>query len=394
MFVEPMSDIGYPGGTQVLRRCMEISLLGLLCWVIPAAAQISLVHATACGPVTLPGNSCTIPATAAGNLLVVGWEIGGGVNTATGISSISDNAGNSYAEAGAAKSIDAVAGSAIDIWYSKNIAAGATSITVTPSASVTGAGIVVWEFSGADASVPLDTTTVLNSQTASATPQSASVTTSAGGDVVIALVAVSGNVAGIAAGNPFTNDSLLKGNGWAHLIASAQGTYAAQWTQSPSGTYASSTVAFKAAGSASTNACDLNLDSLVNGADVTLALNMALGTTPCTAKVEGNLTCTVITVQRVVNAALGQTCITYNGHGTTLNWVASTSQNVLGYNIYRGTTAGGPYTKINASVITGTTYFDSGVQAGQTYFYVATTVDVSGNESGFSNQATAVIPTP
>jgi fibronectin type 3 domain-containing protein len=39
-------------------------------------------------------------------------------------------------------------------------------------------------------------------------------------------------------------------------------------------------------------------------------------------------------------------------------------------------------------------YTDSSVQAGSTYYYVITAVDSSGNESAFSNQAQAVVPTP
>ena len=147
---------------------------------------------------------------------------------------------------------------------------------------------------------------------------------------------------------------------------------------------------------AQSSPCDLNKDGVVNGTDVTLAVNMALGTATCTASLEGaTSTCTVITVQRVVNASQGQACISYNTHGVTLNWGASTSQNVAGYNIYRGTTTGGPYTKMNTTgLLTVLTYTDSAVSAGLTYYYVATTVDVSGNESAYSAQATATIPTP
>jgi fibronectin type 3 domain-containing protein len=43
---------------------------------------------------------------------------------------------------------------------------------------------------------------------------------------------------------------------------------------------------------------------------------------------------------------------------------------------------------------TDTTYTDSSVQAGQTYFYVTTAVDGSGKESANSNQTQAVVPTP
>jgi fibronectin type 3 domain-containing protein len=78
-------------------------------------------------------------------------------------------------------------------------------------------------------------------------------------------------------------------------------------------------------------------------------------------------------------------------HTATASWVASTSV-VSGYNVYRGTVSGGPYTKLNGSFIAALSYADTTVQRGQTYFYVTTAVDGSGNESVFSNEVTAVIP--
>jgi fibronectin type 3 domain-containing protein len=45
-------------------------------------------------------------------------------------------------------------------------------------------------------------------------------------------------------------------------------------------------------------------------------------------------------------------------------------------------------------LITTTQYVDLAVQAGQTYFYVATSVDSSNVESAFSNQVSATVPTP
>lgn len=78
-------------------------------------------------------------------------------------------------------------------------------------------------------------------------------------------------------------------------------------------------------------------------------------------------------------------------HSVTLTWDAGTAQ-VAGYNIYRGTASGGPYTKLNSSLDTATTYTDSTVQSSTTYFYVATAVDSSQDESSFSNQISAAIP--
>ena len=79
-------------------------------------------------------------------------------------------------------------------------------------------------------------------------------------------------------------------------------------------------------------------------------------------------------------------------HTVDLTWDAS--QDAVGYNIYRGGVSGGPYTMINTSLDSSTAYTDSTVVSGQTYYYVTTALDASQQESGFSNQAKAVIPNP
>lgn len=83
-----------------------------------------------------------------------------------------------------------------------------------------------------------------------------------------------------------------------------------------------------------------------------------------------------------------------NSHSVALSWVASVSPNIVGYNVYRGSASSGPYTRLNSSTITVTTYTDRTPQAGQTYFYVVTAVSSNGSESGYSNEAEATIPTP
>ena len=79
-------------------------------------------------------------------------------------------------------------------------------------------------------------------------------------------------------------------------------------------------------------------------------------------------------------------------HSVLLNWNASSSQNVVGYNVYRGTQSGGPYSKINGSLDSDTSYTDTGVTNGDTYYYVSTAVDSNGLESTYSNEAEAQIP--
>jgi fibronectin type 3 domain-containing protein len=47
---------------------------------------------------------------------------------------------------------------------------------------------------------------------------------------------------------------------------------------------------------------------------------------------------------------------------------------------------------LNSSPMAATTYTDTTVQSGNTYYYVTTSVNSAGEESADSNQATAVIP--
>ena len=74
-----------------------------------------------------------------------------------------------------------------------------------------------------------------------------------------------------------------------------------------------------------------------------------------------------------------------------MSWNPSSS-NVAGYNIYRGTVSGGPYTKLNSSLSFATTYTDATVQSGRKYYYVTTAVDSNGVESIGSNEASVAIP--
>jgi hypothetical protein len=79
-------------------------------------------------------------------------------------------------------------------------------------------------------------------------------------------------------------------------------------------------------------------------------------------------------------------------HVVTLSWNADNSQGIVGYNIYRGSTSGGPYSRINSTLDPSTTYSDSSIADGQTYYYVTTAVNSTGEESGYSNETQAVIP--
>jgi hypothetical protein len=78
-------------------------------------------------------------------------------------------------------------------------------------------------------------------------------------------------------------------------------------------------------------------------------------------------------------------------HKVTLTWAASSTSGVS-YNVYRGTTSGGPYALL-ASGVASTSYTDTNVQSGTTYYYVTTAVDSAG-QSVYSNEVQVVIPMP
>jgi fibronectin type 3 domain-containing protein len=80
-------------------------------------------------------------------------------------------------------------------------------------------------------------------------------------------------------------------------------------------------------------------------------------------------------------------------HSVALSWIASLDT-VAGYNVYRGTNppGGEGATHINAALITGLTYTDTAVFAGENVDYVVTAVSSVGVESVHSNEVSATIP--
>jgi len=143
--------------------------------------------------------------------------------------------------------------------------------------------------------------------------------------------------------------------------------------------------------------CDLTGNGTIDVEDVQLAIDMTLGVAACTANVGEPGVCNVVVVQRVINAATGGSCLADGGiiaHSVRLGWSASSSSSVVGYNIYRKSGSSGAYTRLNPSLVTGTSYTDGGVEAGQTYQYAARAVDDNNIESIDSNIAQATVPSP
>ncbi len=79
-------------------------------------------------------------------------------------------------------------------------------------------------------------------------------------------------------------------------------------------------------------------------------------------------------------------------HLVNLNWSASSSTEIAGYNLYRGTD-GVNWQKINlGGLIASTLYSDSSAANGTTYYYTATAVNLSGMESAKPTPIRVVIP--
>jgi hypothetical protein len=82
-------------------------------------------------------------------------------------------------------------------------------------------------------------------------------------------------------------------------------------------------------------------------------------------------------------------------HSVDIAWDASSSAALQGYNVYRSTVSGGPYTKISPVLATSILLFtDTTPVSGKQYFYVVTAMGTSGTESAASTQVAVTIPVP
>ncbi len=113
---------------------------------------------------------------------------------------------------------------------------------------------------------------------------------------------------------------------------------------------------------AQTTACNLVTTSgTPTQSDVTAAINMSIGASPCTANIMGANVCNVVVVQRIIHAAMGQGCVV-GTHSVSVSWGASTagSYPINGYNVYRApSTAPTAYVLLNTTgLVSGLTYTD------------------------------------
>jgi len=253
---------------------------------------------------------------------------------------LSDTRGNVYTSVAAPTKYNGGQNSA-EVFYAKNIPAGANTVTATFATSVSSFGIVyIHEYSGIDKNSPLDVTTSAVGASGSAM-SSGSVTTTNANDLLFGGGVSSATVT--QAGSGYTIRSTGSGNVTEDRLVGATGSYSA--TATHNGSYwAMQIVAFKAdAGS--------------------------VDTTP--PSVPANLSAAAVSASQV-----------------NLSWTASTDNvGVTGYRVYRNGAQIGTTTQ--------TSFPDTGLLAGTGYTYTVSAYDAAGNSSAQSAPATATtLPAP
>jgi hypothetical protein len=172
-----------------------------------------------------------------------------------------------------------------------------------------------------------------------------------------------------------------------NFTATAQtGTFSISGTISPVTGGSGATVTLSGAAAAVTNTDSLgnySFTGLTNGAYAVTPTNIGFAFTPVSLNV---------TVNGANQTGANFTATPAVTHSVALTWSPSVTTTVTGYNVYRTTTSGSNYARINSTLVSMMAYTDNSVQNTTTYYYVATSVDSTGLESAFSTEVAAMIP--
>lgn len=138
---------------------------------------------------------------------------------------------------------------------------------------------------------------------------------------------------------------------------------------------------------------------VVGGIPVTIAAGQSANfTVTFTPQSSGTASVTAVFTSNASNSSasvtLTGTGVAAPAHTVNLIWDASTSPDIIGYNVYRRTGSSGSFTKMNTALDPLTSYVDSSVVDGQTYYYETTSVNSGNEESVASAPVKAVIPVP
>jgi IPT/TIG domain len=249
-------------------------------------------------------------------------------DTARAVSSVTDSKGNSYALAAGPNKATGLTSA---IYYAKNIASGSNMVTVTFNGTAAYPNVNVLEYSGLDTGNPLDASAA--AMGSGTTANSGTATTSSANELIV------------GAGNP-SSGFTAAGSGFSSRTINGFGGISEDRVVSSTGSYNATA-------------------ALTSG---TWVMQMA-----------------------AFRAGSGTSAQGPSKHSVSIAWDPSPSADVAYYNVYRGTVSGGPYSLLGTN-ITATAYADSTVQSGATYFYVTSAVDANREESIYSNEFPAVIP--
>jgi len=407
-------------------RCVGMCSLLLLVASLLGNAQatsngsIRFVQAKAPTPQT-PASSVAVTYPAAEtagdlNVVVVGWN-----DTTSSVSSISDSRGNSYTLA-----VGPTSGTGLrqSIYYAKNIAGGSNTVTVTFNQAANFVDVRALEYSGASTSSPVDVTAAAVGSGSLA--NSGSATTTTANDLIFGAGITEGAISG--AGSGFTSRVITPDGDIAEdKVGASAGSYSATAPVTPyagSSTWVMQMVGFKAnalsgtpgsapaissasPSSGSTNggtAVTIIGTNFVSGSmvtfggtaasDVTVASSTSISaTTPAHAAGAVNVVVSDNNGSSTLTNGFTFTTTAAIQHKVVLSWKASSSANIMSYNVYRSTISGGYYGLIG-STAGSLSYTDDTVESGTTCYYVTTAVNNQGQQSEYSNQAVATVPSP
>lgn len=214
------------------KTCLLVALLlasipsGLVASSAWAAASPAYVQSTNTGG----GGSSTISATfvsnvAQGDLIVVGvaWN-----STTVTVSSVADSLSNTYSSA-VGPTTNATLGGSCQIFYAANTPAGANSVTVTFSGTISGGDLAIHEYSGIRLTSPLDVTAAATGNNTS--PNSGSATTTQASELIFGWV-FAANGPTVTAGSGFTKREDNQGRTSEDETVSSAGSNSATFTLS------------------------------------------------------------------------------------------------------------------------------------------------------------------
>lgn len=231
-----------------MKRLLSIVVVLLFVAARPAGAAIALVQGWVTSADAAGGTSTTITFASnvtVGNLLVV--VVRNGFTSAVDTTFTLSGGGNTYVEA--IRTPTGLGGGSgtqftAHIFYAKVVTGGFATITVTGANAgfFTADGA---EFSGADPTTPLDTTG--HDEQTNTSPDSGSVTSSAAGLVVAAVVDSQNNATYTQTGTGWTDIALTGGRGASAYRLSAASTYSDTWTFATNAGWFGVVAAFKQA---------------------------------------------------------------------------------------------------------------------------------------------------